>query len=93
MAPTPPNSLENQSEEDQDDLPKAERIQRAYEAWKKADGALTKRGAARMFGVAHTTLQGRIQGAISAEQRQQERQRLCPEEEAILTQWLAKLHA
>ena len=74
-------------------VPYRERIDLAYEAWNDANGALSIRRAGEDYGVAYSTLNGRIKGAKSAVVRQEEQQRLFPEEEAILVKWITRLQA
>ena len=49
------------------------------------------RKAARIFGISWTTLQGRINGAVSKAEACQERQRLCVTEEEAIRDWLLDL--
>ena len=74
-------------------VPYRERIDLAYKAWNDANGALSIRRAGEDYRVAYSTLNGRIKGAKSAIVRQEEQQRLFPEEEAILVKWIIRLQA
>ena len=74
-------------------VPYRERIDLAYKAWNDANGALSIRRAGEDYGVAYSTLNGRIKGAKSAIVRQEDQQRLFPEEEAILVKWITRLQA
>jgi hypothetical protein len=73
------------------DLSKAERIDLAFQAWKDANGQLSMRRAARIFGVSWTTLQGRIKGACPKAQASQAMQRLSVAEEDAIRDWLLEL--
>ena len=71
-------------------MPYRERIDLAYEAWNDANRALSIRRAGEDYRVAYSTLNGRIKGEKSAVARQEEQQRLFPEEEAILVKWITQ---
>src|SRR6266480_1859128 len=88
------DSIEEPAEdaiEDLPELPKDERISLAHKAWKDANGQLSIKKAARIFGVSWTTLQGRINGAVSKAQAGQMRQRLSVAEEEVIRDWLLDL--
>ena len=75
----------------EDELPKEQRIDLAYEAWKEANGGLSQTRAAEKFGISRTTLEGRIHGATSRAKRNQSMQRLKPFEEESLVKWITRL--
>ncbi len=50
------------------EIPKAQCLEIAYQAWKEAEGALSIRTAARQYGVAFSTLQKRTKGVLPMKQ-------------------------
>jgi hypothetical protein len=75
---------DNNAYESEDELPKSVRLQLAHEAWIKANGTCSIKEIARTFGVAFSTLNRRIKGAIPKEAASQAMQKLSvAEEEAI----------
>src|SRR5947207_1545554 len=70
--------------EDQPELPKDVRIGLSHKAWKDANGQLSMRKAARIFGISRTTLQGCINSAVSKAEACQERQRLCVTKKEVI---------
>jgi hypothetical protein len=72
--------------ESEDELPKSVRLQLAHEAWIKANGTCSIRDTARTFGVAYSTLNGRIRGAIPKEMASQAMQRLSVAEEEAMNE-------
>jgi hypothetical protein len=68
------------------ELPKAQRINMAYDAWKAGLGP--KETLDRQYGIAPSTLRGRINGAVSKEEASQNMQRLTAGEETPLQEWV-----
>ncbi|KAK3169016.1 hypothetical protein OEA41_005464 [Lepraria neglecta] len=69
-----------------------ERLNLANKRWKE-DKTILMVEIARKHGVPKSTLKGRIDGAVSATVRQQSRQKLSPEEETALCDWILRLQA
>jgi helix-turn-helix, Psq domain len=87
-----PVPSENSSiDDDPPELSKAMRIDLAHQAWKNANGKLSMKKAARIFGVSFSTLQGQINGAIPKAQASQAMQRLTVGEEEAICDWLLEL--
>ena len=73
--------------------PYEDRVQLAVSAWKNANGTLSMREAARQHGISKSTLDYRIRGHMTATARNQKQQRLTPEEESALVNWILSLQA
>ncbi|KAL2052213.1 hypothetical protein ABVK25_007655 [Lepraria finkii] len=88
--PTRPSSPIGPS--DLPELSPDKRLKLAYQRWKE-DKTIPVVKIARKYGVPKSTLKGRIDGAVSATVRQQSRQKLSPEEETALCDWILRLQA
>ena len=69
-----------------------ERLELAHQRWKE-DKTIPVAKIARKHGVPRSTLQGRIDGAVSKTVRQRNQQKLFPEEETALHDWILRLQA
>ena len=77
---------------DPPELSPDERLELAHKRWKE-DETIPVAKIARKHGVPRSTLQGRIDGAVSTTVRQQNQQKLSPEEETALHDWILRLQA
>jgi hypothetical protein len=71
----------------EEEIPQKERLHLAHEAWKAAahtDNPLSVRKVAKKYGLNPSTLQGRINGAISSDEKDARAQKLNPQEEEAL---------
>jgi helix-turn-helix, Psq domain len=71
LMPIDVNSLTDQVDSDTNgppNLPKAGRIHLVHRAWRDANGQLSIKKVARIFGISYPTLHGRINGAVSKQQ-------------------------
>ena len=81
------------SESSMTELPYEDRVQLAMIAWREAGGALSMRKAARQYAVSKSTLDYRTKGHTSPATRNQNQQRLTPEEESAIVSWILRLQA
>ncbi len=79
------------SYESDDELPKAVRIELAHQAWIREKSTLKIKDVARRFGVAYSTLNDRIHGAVSKELANQAMQSLSVADEEAMRDWLLDL--
>jgi len=89
--PLPPSLAPSPRDEE---IPYQKRLDLAYQAWKIAadiDQPLEINPTARVYGVNPATLRGRCNGAISADDRRINIQKLSPEEEQALVKWIVRL--
>ena len=61
------SSIDDPAYESEDELPKSVRLELAHKAWIDANSTRSIKDIARTFGVAFSTLNGRIKGAIPKE--------------------------
>jgi hypothetical protein len=93
-APDDRNDIDASVDSDTNDQPdpsKTERIELAHIAWRDANGQLSIKKAARIFGISYSTLRGRINGAVSKQQANQAMQRLTVAEEEAIRDWLLSM--
>ena len=74
------------------DLSTNERVDLACRRWKEAAGDLSQKKAARTHGVPSSNLQRRIEGKMNSTERGQSQQKLSPEEETAIANWIIRLH-
>ena len=80
-------------EPDPPELPPEERLKQAMKAHKNQEKPISIRKIARMYGVPRSSLQDRIKGKTLAKEVHERRQRLNPQEEAALIDWILRLQA
>ena len=75
------------------EIPKSERMELALQAWRKGNGALTLRKAAKRYGVNYSTLNGQNRGCVFKKQASQAMQRLSLAKEDSLQEWILLLES
>ena len=88
---SPPNSPSLSSVEDLE-VPQDERIDQAEEAFKKTQDKNSLNKTARQYGITASTLHYRVTKASGSKKKyDQSRQRLSPEEETVLENYIRRL--
>ena len=91
-SPSPPNTP-CQSDIDPPEPSKVERIEQAHAAWKNPDNTLSLTKIAKQHGIWPSTLYYRITHGLSMHDRGHNQQRLSPEEETTLVNYILRLQA
>lgn len=77
--------------ESSDELPQKERLRLALEAYKKDPKSMRK--VAKQYGIPKSSLHDRVNGKMTKKEEQQRRQKLSPQEELAIVNWLLRLQA
>ena len=75
-----------------EELSKPQRIELAFSYWKQ-NPCVSQRLIARQYGISPSTLNDRIHGVISHQEKVQNQQHLHPAEETALKEWIVRLQA
>ena len=73
------------------EIPLEDRIQNAIEVWRAGNGLVSQRKIAKNHGISRITLTNRIAGKPSKNKRSENLQRLTPEKENLLKEWIKRL--